>query len=287
MSNDQLAFATSKSGLVRINEFKTENTALIPASASGEFRDVAFTDKKLIVMTSGENGELLTFDFCKTNTVLWRAGMFFDAMDDRNGRIVVLADPVSSYFPLFIVDPATAETVEITGPAAIGDEACYAASGTTIEWISDSTIVFVSGGSEAARFHRSDDLGKTWSSYNLPLQTGEGCGPFSLCFISGNHVIAVGGSYTDPSNPAGTAAWSSDGGKTWNVPEKGPNGYRSCVAGTKKFQFACGSNGIDISKDGGKTWQPFDSGNYCALLLEKKHLYATTSSGSCIRYRLK
>lgn len=279
----QLAIATSKTGVIVLDEKKQTNQTPVQPSTSGEFRDILVTPKGLVSMVSGDNGELLLH----SDTLLFKKGMFFDAIDGHQNSVVVLADPIDGSFPLFLVNVATKETVSVKGPAPIGDEACYAASGTTVAWLSDSTIAFISGGSQAARFHRTDDLGKTWHSVDLPLQQGEGCGPFSVHFLSQKNAVVVGGCYTDPTNPEKTAAYSTDGGTTWIASAKNPGGYRSCVTGTSKQLFACGSNGIDISTDGGKTWQPFDTGNYCALLLEKKQLYATTNTGVCIRYTLK
>ncbi len=108
----------------------------------------------------------------------------------------------------------------------------------------------------------------------LPLARGtNGSGAFSLCLRDHEHLIAVGGDYTKPNESAGTAAWSADGGKTWTAAEKPPHGYRSAVAwdGDLKAWITAGTNGSDISYDGGKTWQPLDGsetgGNWNALSL--------------------
>jgi hypothetical protein len=81
--------------------------------------------------------------------------------------------------------------------------------------------------------------------------------------------IAVGGDYTKPNGSAGTAAWSTDGGKTWTASTTPPHGYRSTVQWSEplKLWITAGTNGSDISRDDGRTWQPLDNGNWNALSL--------------------
>jgi hypothetical protein len=83
------------------------------------------------------------------------------------------------------------------------------------------------------------------------------------------HGIAVGGDYKKPNESQGTAAHTSDGGKTWIAATKPPHGYRSAVAWDEKEKvwIAAGTNGSDVSFDDGKTWQPLDNGNWNALSL--------------------
>jgi hypothetical protein len=81
------------------------------------------------------------------------------------------------------------------------------------------------------------------------------------------HWIAVGGDYTKPNESAGTAAWSSNGGSTWTASTTPPHGYRSTVQWSEslKLWITAGTNGSDISRDDGRTWQLLDNGNWNAL----------------------
>ena len=113
-----------------------------------------------------------------------------------------------------------------------------------------------------------------WQSFSVPLASGNASsGIFSLAFRDDEHGMAVGGDYTKPNESAGTAAWTADGGQHWTAAEKPPHGYRSAVAwdADAKAWIAAGTNGTDISRDDGKTWQPLDSspegGNWNALSL--------------------
>ena len=85
-----------------------------------------------------------------------------------------------------------------------------------------------------------------------------------------NHpLIAVGGDYAAPNESIGTAAWSVDGGWTWAASATPPRGYRSTVqwSASEKLWITAGTNGSDISRDDGRTWQPLDDGNWNALSL--------------------
>jgi hypothetical protein len=93
-----------------------------------------------------------------------------------------------------------------------------------------------------------------------PIISGKTAGIFSLLFWDARHGVAVGGDYTKEREAGKGAAWTSDGGKTWQLTEtKHPNGYRSGVAlmmRTKKRELiAVGPTGSDFSMSGGKSWR--------------------------------
>lgn len=84
------------------------------------------------------------------------------------------------------------------------------------------------------------------------------------------HLVAVGGDYTKPNESKGSAAASStDGGWTWTASTAPPHGYRSTVQWSEplKLWITAGTNGSDISRDDGRTWQPLENGNWNALSL--------------------
>jgi hypothetical protein len=86
----------------------------------------------------------------------------------------------------------------------------------------------------------------------------------------GFKLLAVGGDYTRPNDRDSTAAFSDNSGVTWQLCPHPPLGYRSCVAihpGDKTWAACTGTNGTDISIDGGQNWIPLmDLGyNVCAF----------------------
>jgi len=86
---------------------------------------------------------------------------------------------------------------------------------------------------------------------------------------SAQKLVAVGGDYAKPNGTVGTAAWSSDDGEHWTASTTPPHGYRSTVQYSEslKLWVTAGTNGSDISRDDGRTWQPLDNGNWNALSL--------------------
>ena len=82
-------------------------------------------------------------------------------------------------------------------------------------------------------------------------------------------LIAVGGDYTKPKDSTGTAAWSEDSGRRWTASTSLPHGYRSSVQWSEALHawITVGTNGSDISRDDGRTWQSLDDGNWNALSL--------------------
>ncbi len=109
-----------------------------------------------------------------------------------------------------------------------------------------------------------------WQSAVVPLASGNASsGIFAVAFRDDRHGMAVGGDYGKPGESAGTAAWSADGGQYWTVAAEPPHGYRSSVewSGSREAWIAAGTNGSDISRDDGKTWQRLDGGNWNALSL--------------------
>ena len=109
-----------------------------------------------------------------------------------------------------------------------------------------------------------------WQSAAVPLAQGNSSsGIFSLGTRNQLHLVAVGGDYTKPNESRGTAAWSSDGGLHWTAATTPPHGYRSAVQWSESLKawITVGTNGSDISRDDGKTWQPLDEGNWNALSL--------------------
>jgi hypothetical protein len=229
---------------------------------------------------------------------------FFDSFwfNTVYGDGILLGDPVKGRVVVLETDNGgLAWTQDTSGELAMSGSArsAFAASNSSIartdhRYFPDfvtggkSGAVFYQGwipsGSCKALFHlRHSSLSDPqWSTSIIPLASGsDSSGAFSLGLrFSGNpchdcglsacsRLIAVGGDFTKPNESAGTAAWSSDGGQHWTASTILPHGYRSTVQWSEplKLWVAAGTNGSDISRDDGRTWQPLDDGNWNALSL--------------------
>ncbi len=97
--------------------------------------------------------------------------------------------------------------------------------------------------------------------------------------------VIVGGNYEKPDEMNNNLAFTSNGGKTWNL-GKGLNGYRSGVSYIDKNTFiAVGSSGSDVSTDGGKTWKNLDKENYNSVQsLGMTSTWAVGAKGLVARY---
>ena len=104
--------------------------------------------------------------------------------------------------------------------------------------------------------------GQPWTDFQNStapvLHSSPSSGIFSIWFATASLGVAVGGDYLKPDDASGTAAFTADGGKTWQAAKIPPHGYRSSVAydcATKTW-ITVGPNGTGISTDDGRNWRP-------------------------------
>lgn len=119
-------------------------------------------------------------------------------------------------------------------PDALEGEGAFAASNSSIaklRSVHDGNIWFATGGKAARVFH-SADRGQTWTVVDTPLVHGpDSAGVFSIAFRDALHGIVVGGDYRHPTDDVPNVAFTSDGGKTWNLERiAAARGYLSAVA---------------------------------------------------------
>jgi len=261
-----------------------------------DFRGVqAWDANTAIVMASGPGDKsrlYKTVDGCKTWRLLLTnpdGGGFWDPYrrDQRGHLGILIGDPVGGRFPVWRIDPEYSPLRLHHAPKAHKGEAAFAASNSAI-FVDDVFFDFwiATGGKSGARVikridHDFDSFGfDTFPSSVVPVgQNAESSGVFGLSFRKGPKTadrekdflngIAVGGDYSKPNDAQRTAAWTADGGNTWTASTIPPHGYRSSVQWGESIKawIAAGTNGSDISRDDGKTWQPLDNGNWNALSL--------------------
>ena len=172
-------------------------------------------------------------------------------------------------------------------PAALPSEGAFAASGTCIATFGKNDVWFGTGAPSARVFH-SMDRGKNWTVAETPIIHGAATqGVFSLAFWSSKDGIVVGGDYKEPKKAEKTAAITHDGGKTWTLASKLPEGYRSGVAvGDSHTLAAVGTSGADVSHDGGNTWNSIFNEDLNALALIGNSGWAVGPAGKIISIHL-
>jgi photosystem II stability/assembly factor-like uncharacterized protein len=192
--------------------------------------------------------------------------MFLDAIvfaDDRTGY--ALGDPQDGRFVMLVTrngGETWSDAPASARPVAADGEAAFAASGTSLV-VSGARHAWLGTGGTVARVYRSSDALTSWISVPSPLPARAGAGGvFSVAFADTLIGVIVGGDYERPDSSRATGAYTVDGGRTWTPATPPPRGYRSGVAlwrrGGQTVAIAVGTNGTDISHDGGRSWSPLD-----------------------------
>jgi photosystem II stability/assembly factor-like uncharacterized protein len=257
-----------------------QSCAVPPGANKLDFRGVwAWDEKTALVLSSGPGDQsrlYQTIDGCSSWKLLFTnpdAGGFWDGLlftDREHG--VIYGDPVPApdrinhvRFSLLVTHDGGKTWIPAADLEPLPGESMFAASNSAMTAKGDQIWL----GTSRARVLRSKGF-IDWQSAQTPLASGnDSSGVFSLAFRDQQHGIAVGGNYRKPEDATGTAAYTSDGGEHWSVPQKPPHGYRSAVAWDEKDRawITVGTNGSDVSYDDGKTWQWLDGGNWNALSL--------------------
>ncbi len=251
--------------------------AVPPGAELLDFRGVqAFDANTAIVMSSGK-GDLSrlykTTDGCQTWKLVFTnpdKDGFWDAIqieppDEFMGTQnfgVILGDPVGGSFVIEWSNDSGDTWKRVDRPLSRQDEGAFAASNSALvaDW-DDGFFLFGTGGPDGARILWNWPSDDGWSSRRImAFGSGSSSGIFSIALNwtgASVIVVAVGGDFTKPDQPRGTAAWSIDGGKHWAGARTFPHGFRSAVAydADAKTWITVGPNGTDISTDDGKNWR--------------------------------
>ena len=231
-----------------------------------DFRDVAaWDDRHALLLASGDGANSRVYQ-TKDGGGSWQLLFtnpdpkgFFDAFTFRDRQHgLLLGDPVDGRFVIFSTSDGGRSWQKQNGPAALPGEGAFAASGTALVMFGKADAWFGTGGGEHARVFHSTDLGRTWTAADTPLAANApAAGIFSVAFRDGQNGVAVGGNYKLPNELSGTLAFTLDGGRSWHAPHaRVLSGYRSAVAFYEpRSLVAVGTNGSDVSEDGGAHWQ--------------------------------
>jgi photosystem II stability/assembly factor-like uncharacterized protein len=197
---------------------------------------------------------------------------FWDAVAFHDKAGILIGDPINGHFYTEVMSQGHGWHIDDATCTALPGESAFAASNSSVVIFDTGKYIIGTGGKSGPRVLLAPLLARTKAclGVSVPLASGnESSGVFSIAFRDMEHGIAVGGDYKKPNESTGTAAFTSDGGLHWTAASKPPHGYRSTVIWypAAKAWIAAGTNGSDISQDGGKTWQPLDNGNWNAISL--------------------
>jgi len=279
------------------NQGKTWARLHVAGGDDLDFRGiVAFGAARAYVMSSGEGEKsriYKTTDGGKSWKLQYtgnRKEVFLDSIACLSeSRCFALSDPLDGKFLLLTTTDGEHWNPLPSGnmPAALPGEGAFAASNTCL-LLSGEEILFGTGGPAARVFH-SADKGRTWTVSETPLAHGNASsGIFSIARGGQNELVVVGGDYQNPARASAVAAYSLDNGKTWQLSEQQPGGYRSAVAcADDALCVAVGPSGEDVSvsKASAAFWSLTDALNLNAVaILDLKNGWAVGPKGTVARY---
>jgi photosystem II stability/assembly factor-like uncharacterized protein len=280
--NDNTVWVSGSKGQVgkTLDGGKTWKWITVKGYEKCDFRDIeAFSKNVAIIMAVAEPAFILkTTNAGKSWKKVYEnssKGMFLDAMDfsdEKNGYVI--GDPVNGRFFIAKSNDGGETWQECNRayfPLPDSTEACFASSGTNIRIINKDRFVYVTGG-----VYSNIVIGK--QKINLPLLQGkESTGANSIAVKDSNTFIVVGGDFSNV-KAMPNCAITSDGGKTWTLPQTPPSGYKSCVEYISgETWICCGLTGIDISADNGNNWKQISNVSYhsCRKAKNGKRIFLT------------
>jgi photosystem II stability/assembly factor-like uncharacterized protein len=295
--SDKVAWASGAKGTVlrTIDGGETWQRMEIVGAEALDFRDIqAFDQNTAFVLSIGPGDQSRIYKTADGGRIWQRQftnhdpKAFYDCFafwDSTHG--IALSDSVDGKFPLIATsDGMNWSPVAVKKmPAALPSEGAFAASGTCIATFGKTDVWFGTGGPAARVFH-SSDRGQTWTVAETPIIHGAATqGIFSLAFWTKQDGVAVGGDYREPTKGENVAAVTRDGGKTWKLASKPPQGYRSAVAVAPSLLVAVGTSGGDASPDG-NSWNLLFSEDLNAVALSGKSGWAVGPSGRIVAIHL-
>jgi photosystem II stability/assembly factor-like uncharacterized protein len=263
----------------------------VPGYEKRDFRDIeAFDEVTAIIMAVAEPAIILkTVDGGQHWKLVYQnntPGMFLDAMEFWNEQSgIVIGDPINGRFFIartFDGGNTWRELPAAGLPAADSGEACFASSGTNIRALDKDEACFISGGLRSRLFWKGQPI-------NLPIVQGsESTGANSVAVRDAkkrkqsNYLVVVGGNFAADTTTANNCYYTTNGGQSWQAPATPPRGYKSCVEFiTKNKLITCGTSGVDVSSNGGKTWQYIAATGYhvCRRAKEGSTVYLAGGNG--------
>jgi photosystem II stability/assembly factor-like uncharacterized protein len=289
-----IIWASGTDGTVLRSEddgFVWQQCALPAVARKLDFRGVwAWDANHAIVMSSGIGDASRLYETLDGGAS-WRLLLanpdpsgFWDGIRFSGRDGILVGDPVDGRFTIFLTKDLGQHWKRETSNELAADpkrEGVFAASNSSVTARQrGGSFEFVTGGLGGSRFfglNRYLLISGTnqfetyrWISTAIPLAgPSESSGAFSMAFRTPLIGVVVGGDYKQPTKTERTATFTLDGGSHWTASTQPPSGFRSAVQWEPTFQcwIAVGPSGSDVSLDDGKTWRPFDDGNWNALSL--------------------
>lgn len=198
---------------------------------------------------------------------------------------IAVGDPMDGRHYLIQTEDGGDTWHEVPAAPVGGKEGLFAASNTCIQYLPSGKIIFGTGVTGSAVYMASDKDFR-WERIETGLASNDanGCdGVYTVFMADDSYGMVGGGNYRKVELADKVAAYTTDGGKTWQPVEGTPHGF---ISGIRSFPdaehiyLAVGSDGCSISYDAGKSWKSLSS-----LLLDGVkgyHVASAAKNGKCI-----
>ncbi len=301
----QIAWASGTHGtyLRTADGGATWTPAQVPDAANLDFRDVeAFSTGEAYLLAAGP-GEQSRIYKTRDGGKTWALQFtnhdpkgFLDCMafwDAKHG--IVVGDPLPTAsgevkFELIATNDGGSHWEMLPQeslPPAMPGEGAFAASGTCIATQGKKNAWFVTGG-KAARMFRTADRGLHWQVSEAPIVHGpESAGIFSIAFRDHKHGVIVGGDYKLPRQGGANIAFTSDGGRTWQLGGPTPQYYFSGVTyiGRDKSLLMVGTSHAALGDQRTTSWrQVFDLNLNAAASDRLGNAFGVGPKGAIVRF---
>ncbi len=296
----RLYFSGSKNSIGFIDHYTGQQklTQLqVPDSLALEFRAIDIADDNQLFVLSAGNPALIyrvSPDLEQQELVYQEEGeeVFYDALHFVNSNIgFVLGDQNGACINILKTTDAGNHWNKIDCsdlPATNQKETAFAASNTNIAsvdnflWLATTNKVVY-----------SNNWGRTWALSHTPIiQDLPTQGIYSIDFYDDKNGIAIGGNYSAPKENENNMVVTTDGGKNWEVlsGEHHP-GYRSCIRwipnGDAQKLITVGFEGIDLSNNGGKSWQHLSEESFYTIEFNSPNSGYLAGRGRIAAFELK
>lgn len=256
------------------NYGKTFQWVQSPDYAGKDFRDIeVFSNNHFVAMAIERPAILLeTTDGGKTWQEKYRnntEGIFLDALyKTPYNELFCLGDPIQKGKPFILqnekeIEAFWGQSTRLENPA----EAFFAASGSNL-YVDKKQALIVSGGAASRLYHYNQDK---VDIYTLDKIEGNTSGINGLKYHPELNIgYLTGGDFKQPQISVGNFyKFSIQNNKViFHTTESHPTGYKTDAAIINRDTVVvCGYSGVEISKDGGHSWQVItkDSYNTCAV----------------------
>jgi photosystem II stability/assembly factor-like uncharacterized protein len=292
--NDQVIWVSGSAGTVglSVDSGQTWKWMHVTGYEKSDFRDIeAFSDKEAIILGITEPAILLrTSDGGDQWIPVYKdttRSAFWDAVDFAGEQGALVGDPQGGKVFLALSADRGRSWNKPTLPRILtptSGEAFFAASGSNISYVSGNHLALVSGGKKSCLYLDGN-------RFELSLnQGGETTGANSIAVNPGNQnrAFVVGGDFSHDTLTMGNSLLIQFNPFSQESPKIPPRGYRSCVEYLDAQRLiCCGTPGVDVSTDGGVTWQGISNTSFhvCRRARSGKAVFLAGAKGTIARLK--